>query len=362
MSSFKGVLLLTLLIISLIAPVITVASLISVSLASTQFDNEKTFGDFALEAGQSVELDPTTNITPSDDTFVINTYPSTNYGISRELHLGQLDDGAWDEDIFLKFSLPSMGIVSAKLHLNCFYWYENDGRCTSYVYAVDNDDWLENEITWDNKPTRGGSLASLILDSSGWKTWESGSLTEFVENQRTIDSIVSLSISIDYLWWGPIKFYSSESPVGDPYLEVTYVWAGSTTFKLENLYELNLYKANLWLYDGMKLVVKFYDYDNVFENENVIHENFTLPWQVVPENENVAHPSGVSVKRARLDLTGDNTENVISTISSFVVTRDVLWDRLTQISGEWPFASSSERDALWKELGDLSAQWPYAPS
>ena len=139
-------------------------------------------------------------------------------------------------------------------------------------------------------------------------------------------------------------------------------WTGSATFKLENLYKVNLYKDNLWLCKGSKLAVKFYTYENTFENEIVIHENFTLPWKVIPENENVPHPSGIGVKRARLDLTGDNTENVISTIASFVVNRDILWGRLIGIRTEWPFASPPERDSLWKELMGIRGQWPYAPS
>jgi len=125
---------------------------------------------------------------------------------------------------------------------------------------------------------------------------------------------------------------------------------------------LNLYNDNLWIYDGRKLVVKFYTYDNSFENESVIHENFALPWKVVPENENVPQPSGIGIKRVRLDLTGDNTENVLSTIASDVVNRDVLWGRLSEIRTRWPYASSGERNALWMELRDIRLQWPYAPS
>jgi len=164
-------------------------------------------------------------------------------------------------------------------------------------------------------------------------------------------------------WWATIEL--AEPTLLTYHLEVTtirvVIWSGSATFRLENLYAVNLYK-DLRLYDGKKLVVKFYTYDNLFENESVIHENFTLPWRVVPENENVAHPSGIGVKRARLDLTSDNTENVISTIATFVVTKDVLWGRLVGIRGEWPYADPPTRDALWKELMGIRGQWPYAPS
>jgi len=141
-------------------------------------------------------------------------------------------------------------------------------------------------------------------------------------------------------------------------------WTGTATFKLETLYKLNLYKDDLLLNVGNKLVVKFYAYDNSLENENVIHV-FTPPWQVVPENENVVHPgkAGVKtgVKKAKLWLV-DNENNEISKIKGWHTIRDDLWTRLGQISARWPYAPPGERDNLWMEIGDLSSQWPYAPS
>jgi len=146
---------------------------------------------------------------------------------------------------------------------------------------------------------------------------------------------------------------------------VTLAWEGTVTFKLETLYKLNLYKDDLWLYQGSKLVVKFYDYENVPENENVIHENFILPWHVVPENENVAHPGIAGVKtgveKAKLWLV-DNLDNEISKVKGWVTIRDDLWTRIMGIRGEWPYASLPERDNLWKELMAVRGQWPYAPT
>jgi len=148
-------------------------------------------------------------------------------------------------------------------------------------------------------------------------------------------------------------------------VHVVSPWMGAAAFKLEDLYKLNLYKDNLWLYQGSKLVVKFYKYDNSLENENVIHENFALPWHVVPENENVEHPriAGVKtgVKKAKLWLV-DNAGNEISKIKGWVTIRDDLWTRLVQIASRWPYAPPGERDNLWKEIGDVASQWPYAPS
>jgi len=68
------------------------------------------------------------------------------------------------------------------------------------------------------------------------------------------------------------------------------------------------------------------------------------------------------VKKAVLVLTTDNTENVISTIATFTVTRDVLAGRLVAIYLECSFASPERLDDLWKEITDLYLQWPFAPT
>jgi hypothetical protein len=127
---------------------------------------------------------------------------------------------------------------------------------------------------------------------------------------------------------------------------------------LENLYKVGLEK-DLWLYQGSKLVVKFFDYMDSPENEVVI-ETFSPIWQLV-ENENVPHPSGIGVKKARLDLTTENTGEVISTLASFTVTKDDLWNRIVAILGQWPDATSAQKDALWSEIVAILGQWPDAP-
>jgi len=104
--------------------------------------------------------------------------------------------------------------------------------------------------------------------------------------------------------------------------------------------------------------VKFYDYGDAFENENVI-ENFSPPWNV-KENERVQHPGGRGVRKVKLDLTTDNTENVISTIASFTVTKDDLFGRIRAIKGEWHIPGS-DRDALFQEIMNINCQWPIAP-
>jgi hypothetical protein len=129
-------------------------------------------------------------------------------------------------------------------------------------------------------------------------------------------------------------------------------WNGTATFTLENMYKVGL-EANLQLYAGTKLVVKFYKYDGVtLQAQSVIH-TFTPP-ENIKENENVPQPVG-TVQIARLVLTGDSTDNIISTIASFIVYQSDIRDRYGDILRAW--ASSP----LISEVGDILRQWSSAP-
>ena len=129
--------------------------------------------------------------------------------------------------------------------------------------------------------------------------------------------------------------------------------------KLENIYTIRLDVA-LSLESGSKLVVKFYTYGDALENENVFWSGTTPAY--VAKNESVPHPENIGVQMVRLDLTTDNTENVIATIVSFTVTRNDLFGRIMDIKGRWPYASPDERNALFNEIMDIKGQWPSAPS
>ncbi len=143
------------------------------------------------------------------------------------------------------------------------------------------------------------------------------------------------------------------------------VWTGTAVFSLENLYAVRLEK-NLDLYQGSKLVVKFYTWWDEYENESVI-ENFVPPWHV-EGIEKVPNPTlpwcyKSAVKKARLVLTTDDTGNEIApTIASWTTRKDHLFGRIMQIKAIWIFASPDERDKLMKEIRDMLGWWPYAPS
>jgi len=141
------------------------------------------------------------------------------------------------------------------------------------------------------------------------------------------------------------------------------VWTGTAVFSLVNLYTVNV-EMILDIENGSRLVVKFYTYADAFENENVI-ENFTPPWHV-EENAKVKNPKlpwcyTSAVKKARLDLTTDDTENAIATVVSFTVTKTILEIRFTQIPLEWAITPLAEKWKWEKEFSDIPICWALAP-
>jgi hypothetical protein len=135
------------------------------------------------------------------------------------------------------------------------------------------------------------------------------------------------------------------------------LWAGTATFKLENLYKISLEK-NLQISTGSKLVVKFYTYGGSYQ-DNTPLENFTPPVHIM-ENENVSRPGNGAIQRVELVLV-DNTGNTISTIASFVSSRPVHVARIGQINGLWPFLSEAQRTSYVTELGSINGLWPFSP-
>ena len=130
-------------------------------------------------------------------------------------------------------------------------------------------------------------------------------------------------------------------------------------FSLTTLYKVTL-DLDFYLHTSAMIVAKFYTYADAYDNESIAWSG-TTPTQVTI-SENIPHPENKAVKKVRLDLTTDNTENVIATIGSFVVRRDDLFGRIMAIKGRWPYASPDERDNLFQEIMDIKGQWPIAPS
>ena len=145
-----------------------------------------------------------------------------------------------------------------------------------------------------------------------------------------------------------------------PFLEdLIITFKPKSEFSLVTLYEVNL-DVDLWLETNSKLVVKFYTWGDDFEGENVVWSG-TAPDNVILL-EDIPHPQGKAVEKVRLDLTQDNTENVISTIASFTVCKDDLRTRYRAIPKEWGLEPTPEGKAeLRNEYRKIPGQWGLSP-
>ena len=114
------------------------------------------------------------NISPTDDSYVDQANPNSIYGSETYLEIASKTDGK--RRSFLKFDLsdnvPSDAlVVGAELDLY-FYWGENydalhDAGVLMEAREVDDDSWSESTINWNNAPTIGEVVDTLEVPSPG---------------------------------------------------------------------------------------------------------------------------------------------------------------------------------------------------
>jgi len=147
---------------------------------------------------------------PTDDTFVVEGYPNTvvDSGTGYCLYVG------WDEQVYLsertylKFDLniiPDYAIID-----NAYLWLYNryPPSIGEYPYTskditveacrVENDAWLENELTWNiaeaNHPPVGSAIDTQTILSTDTDHWEYWDVTSYVQSEVAGDKIVTICL------------------------------------------------------------------------------------------------------------------------------------------------------------------------
>jgi len=130
-----------------------------------------------------------------------------------------------------------------------------------------------------------------------------------------------------------------------------------TEFNLITICKAHL-NVNVSLPEGSNLVAKFYSYDYSYQAESIIWTGIT-PLNLIL-SVNVSHPLNWTIENIILVLTnGDGI--AISTVTSFIVLRQDLMQRITTMITEWPHASPEKRIVIFREIVDICKQWPYTP-
>jgi hypothetical protein len=278
------------------------------------------------------------------------------------LMVHEIIDPAWVPTDPNTLPLPDPGTPGVVWQRPTFEDYRRElERCQDVLL------WLDFEYEEIDHVVTGVGFSydnTQILVSDPWTTGAPDHNNDFENKQYDIFPVVSEDPFVVFV----SRLGQNATVPKMIYISPAVDWEGTATFGLENMYKISLEK-DLWLYQGSKLVVKFYKYDNVTLQAESVIENITPPQQI-KENENVPHPLGTpvpppkfptgTVQIARLVLTTDNTEEVISEIASFTVHQGDLRDRYIDILIDWA-GDPGKQPAFRAEIIDILLQWASAP-
>jgi hypothetical protein len=179
-------------------------------------------------------------INPTDDTFIDEISPGTNFGSNTHFVARRAGTG-FQENILIDFDLSAVpsgaSINSATLFF--YYSHNNDGDPAGRPLDAHHvtGSWAEGTVTWNNRPGfDAGSIATATVPGATG-TWMSWDLTS--EVQDIVDGATSFYgwEIIDHAnsgYFSQIHFRSKENPSGNtPYLQIDYgepevEWEGPT--------------------------------------------------------------------------------------------------------------------------------------
>jgi len=170
----------------------------------------------------TVTINPLTNLTAIADAHVRDgSYSNVNFGASTVLEVQSSIGTSTNRDAYLKFDLSNLSSNISSATLSVFGSVStNSGTVTNVVYAVTNSTWLENTITWSNKPARGAALGTNILSGTNG-SWYVYDVSGFVRSQKTAGSNwVSLALHDRTNTTRLVTFNSRENTTNNPVLTV----------------------------------------------------------------------------------------------------------------------------------------------
>lgn len=124
-----------------------------------------------------------TSLTASEDAYVHESNPTSNYGSSASLYIK--NDPGTSRYAYLKFNLTGItGVTSARLRV-----YGSASASTTLQAFQATDGWAESSLTWNNKPAVGSLVGAVGLTTTA-KVYEMD-VTSYVNAQAAGDGTVS---------------------------------------------------------------------------------------------------------------------------------------------------------------------------
>ena len=182
----------------------------------------------------------TLQIHPSDDAYVEDRYPGTNFGNSGSVYVGDenYNDPAATCRTYAKYDLSGIP-AGATIHSAAMYFRTwGIGPSPDIVvtaHSLGTDAWNEGTITWNNAPTGWGAVSDTktVNATSTWYGWDVSFAVavEYLGDGTFSGVLKATSEGVAHSWCG---FGSMEQGFGfDPYLEVEYTAGPTLGFSLD---------------------------------------------------------------------------------------------------------------------------------
>lgn len=172
---------------------------------------------------------------PLEDAWTDEGNPTENHGSASDLECRHDKGSVDDYYVFICFNISGYEqIWSVTLRL-----YANDIRESTdeyYLKEAPSEAWDESTIIWNNQPTPGSTIDTLVCGSTGWKTYD---VTDYVATRLGEgESNVTFALTFEnnpLYTYGNINFDSKEN-TDDPELIIDGYTSGQPI-------EYNLYGA-----------------------------------------------------------------------------------------------------------------------
>jgi hypothetical protein len=122
----------------------------------------------------------TINISVSEDAYIDQAHPDTNYGSNSHM-CSYFTSNGQEQKSLLQFNVPA-NTTSAILYVyTSGTWCNNQN---AYVTQTSSD-WSENTVTWNNPPSSisGTAISSVVMDSDN--QWKAFNISSIITNSKS---------------------------------------------------------------------------------------------------------------------------------------------------------------------------------